>query len=177
MHFSQFFASQYRKISLGNISVYQKTSGSEKFYASERGEGVSRFSVESFFCLTVPKISVGGILYCCNNFRYRKSLDKRGGGVSRFSVENFLSHCTEMFHWRTLWCFRKIPLSEIFMHRRGASRFCRNFLSHMTQTKSFVQEPFCFPQIFWYQKNLWIRGGISRFSVEFFYVSQCRKLS
>ena len=31
-----------------NTSVYQKISGSEKFYASERGEGVSRFSVENF---------------------------------------------------------------------------------------------------------------------------------
>ena len=47
------------KISLGNTSVYQKISGSEKFYGSEKGEGVSRFSVEIFF-LTVPKISVGG---------------------------------------------------------------------------------------------------------------------
>ena len=32
----------------------------------------------------------------------------------------FLSHCTEIFHWRTFWCFRKILLSKIFMHRRGA---------------------------------------------------------
>ena len=28
--------------------MYQKISGSEKFYASEKGEGVSRFSVENF---------------------------------------------------------------------------------------------------------------------------------
>ena len=33
---------------MGNTSVYQKNSGSEKFSASERGEGVSRFSVEIF---------------------------------------------------------------------------------------------------------------------------------
>ena len=31
-----------------NTSVYQKVSGSEKFYASKKGEGVSRFSVEFF---------------------------------------------------------------------------------------------------------------------------------
>ena len=54
------------------------------------------------------------------------------------------------------------------MHRRGASRFCRNFLSHRTETENFVEEPFCFPEIFWYRKNLWIRGGISRFLVEIF---------
>ena len=123
---SKFFVSQYQKTSLGNTSVYQKISGIEKFYASERG-------------------------------------------VSRFSVEKFLSHCTEIFHWRTLWCFRKILLSKNFMHRRGgASRFCRFFLSHRTKTKNFVKEPFCFPENFWYRKNLWIRGGISQFSVEIF---------
>ena len=92
------------------------------------------------------------------------------GGVSRFPVEKFFSHCTEIFHLRTIWCFKKILLSKIFMHRRGggASRFCRNFFSHRTETKSFVKEPFCFPEIFWYRKNLWIRGGISRFSVKIF---------
>ena len=31
---------------------------------------------------------------------------------------------------------------------------------------NFVKKPFCFPEIF--RKNLWIRGGISRFSVEIF---------
>ena len=30
-----------------------------------------------------------GILNCCINFRYRKSLEKRGGGVSSFYVEIF----------------------------------------------------------------------------------------
>ena len=63
-------------------------------------------------------------------------------------------------------------VSEKFFYRKfscigggGASRFCRNFLSHRTEMKSFVKEPFCFPEIFGIEKNLWIRGGISRFSV------------
>ena len=95
-------------------------------------------------------------------------MDKGGGGCYHDFPSKFLSHCTQIFHWRTLWCFRKILLSKIFMHSRGASRFCRNFLSHRTETKSFVKEPFCFPEIFWYRKNLCIRGGISRFSVKIF---------
>ena len=47
------FATQYRKISLRNTSVYQKVSGIEKFYASERG--VSRFSVENFLSHSADK--------------------------------------------------------------------------------------------------------------------------
>ena len=54
------------------------------------------------------------------------------------------------------------------MHRMRASRFCRNFLSHRTETKSFVNELFHFPEIFWCRKNFWIRRGVSRFSVEIF---------
>ena len=82
----------------------------------------------------------------------------RGGEYHDFPSE-FLSHCIELFHWRTLWCFRKILSSKIFMHRRGASRFCRNFLSHRTETKSFVKEPFCFPEIFWYRQKLMDKRG------------------
>ena len=80
------------------------------------------------------------------------------GGVSQFSVEKFLSHCTKIFHWRTLSCFRKILLSKIFMHRRGASQFFRMFLSHRTETRSFLKEPFCFPESFGYRKILSPRG-------------------
>ena len=92
----------------------------------------------------------------------------------------FLSHCTEIFHWRTLWCFRKILLSKIFMHRRGeggASRFCRNFLSHRTETKSFVKEPFCFPEIFWYRKKFMDKRGLITIFSRNFHVSLCRKFS
>ena len=96
-------------------------------------------------------------------------MNKRREGVSRYSVESFLSHCTKIFHWRTLWCFRKFLSSKVFMHRRvGASRFCRIFLSHRTETKSFVMEPFCFPESFCYRKKLWIREGLSRSSDEGF---------
>ena len=89
-------------------------------------------------------------------------------GISLFSVEFFLSHSAEKIRRGTLLCFEKILVWKIFMHRRGASRFCRNFFSHSTETKSFVKEPFCFPENFSYRKNLWIRRGISRFSVEIF---------
>ena len=62
----------------------------------------------------------------------------------------------------------KLFYQKLSCIRRGASRFCRNFLSHRTETKIFVKELFRFPEKFFYRKNLWIRGGISRLSVESF---------
>ena len=39
--------------------MYQKISGSEKLYASERGEGVSRFSVENFLSHSAENLRRG----------------------------------------------------------------------------------------------------------------------
>ena len=51
----------------------------------------------------------------------------------------------------------------------GASRFCRNFLSHRTETKSFVKKPFCFPENFLYRKKFMDkRGHITIFRRKFF---------
>ena len=51
--------------------------------------------------------------------REKYFMDKRGRGGYHDFPSKFLSHCTEIFHWRTLLCFRKILLSKIFLHRRG----------------------------------------------------------
>ena len=72
------FVTQYRKCSLGNTSVYQKASGIENFYASERGGGGNTFSVKNF-CHTVPKSSVGEHFGVSENFVYRKILCIRSG--------------------------------------------------------------------------------------------------
>ena len=45
---------------------------------------------------------------------------RRGGWGYHDLPSKLLSHCTQIFHWRTLWCFRKILLLEIVKHRRGA---------------------------------------------------------
>ena len=97
-------------------------------------------------------------------------------GISLFSVEFFLSQSAKKNRKGTLPYFENIPVSKNFMHRRGASRFCRIFLSHLTETESFVKEHFCLPENCWYRKNLWIRGGISRFSVEIFMSHSTEKI-
>ena len=56
--------------------------------------------------------------------------------------------------------------------------FCGSFC--LTIAKNFVVEPFCFSEIFWYRKIVWIRGlGGEWGSITIFrqknFVSQCRK--
>ena len=143
----------------------------------QRREEASRFC-RKFFYLTGPKKLRQGTILCFRKFLVGKSISWiRGGGYHDFPSK-FLSHCTEIIHWRTLWCFRKLLSSKIFMHKRGgASLFCRNFLSHRTETESFVKEPFCFPEVFWYRKKFMDkRGHITSFFRKFV-VSQYRKTS
>ena len=130
------------------------------------------------FCITVPKISVGES-FTCAIISGIEEVGIRGGGgeYQDFPSKVFCLTVPKCFIGEHFGVSEKNPLSKIFMHRRGASRFCRNFLSHMTQTKSFVQETFCFPEIFWYQKKIMDkRGHITIFS-RIIYVSQCRKHS
>ena len=130
------------------------------------GEGVSRFCVEKILSHSAEKFRKGN-LYCCNNFGYRKSLDK-SGGVSRFSVEVFVSLYRNISLKNTLVFQKNFAYRKFSCIGGVSSRFCRNFSSHRTEAKNFVKEPSCFSDFFWYWKNLWIRGGISRFSVEIF---------
>ena len=122
---SKIFCLTVPKNFVGESFSVSLTSGPEKNWIKEGG--CIKIFRRKFFCLSAENFC-RGILYCTNNFGYRKSLDKGGGQYHDFPSE-FLSHCIEIFHWRTLWCFRKILLSKIFMHRRGASRFCRTFVS------------------------------------------------
>ena len=126
------------KIRRGTLLCFERILVSKSF-KQRRGEA-SRFC-RKFFYLTGPKKLRQRTILCFRKISGSEKyfMDKRGGGRYHDFPSKFLTHCTEIFHCRTLWCFRKILLSKIFMHRRGASRFCRNFLSHRTETKSFVK--------------------------------------
>ena len=84
------FISQYRKISLGNISVYQKISGSEKFYASERG-GI-KFLRRKLFVTQYRKISLGNTsvyqkISCITKFYAQE------GVIPKLRRKIFVSQC------------------------------------------------------------------------------------
>ena len=63
--------------------------------------------------------------------------------------------------------FQRKFLSEIFIHRSGASRFCRIFFVSQDRNEKLCDGNPFFPESFWYRKILWIRGGISRFQSKF----------
>ena len=90
--FKFFFVSQYRKIWLGNTSVYQKISGIENFYATERGEGIT-FLRPKLFVTHYQKISLG------NTSVYQKIsgiesfyASERGEGITFLRRKLFVTH-------------------------------------------------------------------------------------
>ena len=137
----------------------------------KRGEGVSRFSVE-IFCLTVPKISAGESF----TVAIISGIEKVGiKGVSQFSVEVFVSLYRNISLENTL-VFQKNSFIENFhAYEGGHHRFVGTFC--LTETKSFVKEPFCFPEIYWYRKKIMDKRWHITIFFRNFHVSLCRKLS
>ena len=85
---------------------------------SSKGGGSFTVLSKSFFYLTGPKKLRQGTILCFRKFLVGKNILWIRGGGYHDVPSKFLSHCTKIFHWRTLWCFRKILLLIIFMHRR-----------------------------------------------------------
>ena len=89
---------------------------------SSKGREKLHSFVEIFLCHRPEKTSLENhSVFQKISGREKYFMDRSwgGGGGCHDFPSKFLSHCTEIFHWRTLWCFRKILSSNIFMHRRG----------------------------------------------------------
>ena len=102
---SKFFCLTVPKFFLGEHFIVSLISGIENFSASEGY--VKNFDFLSiFFRLTVPKI----FLWESFSVSFISAIKKmwKGGKMKyRDFASKFLSYCNEIFHWRTLWCFRK----------------------------------------------------------------------
>ena len=115
-----------------------------KFMDKKRGGGrVSRFSIESFFYLTLPK-TCRGTIQCVTDFGYRKILCLRGL-CHDFSWNFFVSQCRKTLQGNPCkLCFRKLPVARKIMDKREGevSRISSNFFC-LAVPKNFVGEPFC----------------------------------
>ena len=136
----------------------------------QRG-GASRFC-RKFFISQDRKTSPGNhSVFQTISGREKYFMDKRRGyHVFRRKVFVSLYRKYRNISLENTLVFQKNSFIENFhaLEGGGASRFCRNFLSHRTEKKSFVKEPFCFPEIFWYRKKIMDKGGLPRFSIEIF---------
>ena len=127
----KFFCLTLPKTSVGETSIVALTSGTGKI-CKRRGQ-ISRLSVEKFLSHSAENFC-RGILYCCNNFGYRKILESRG--VSIFSVESFLCHTAENFPREILYCCINFGYRKSLKKRGGGgvSRFTVEiFLSHSAE--------------------------------------------
>ena len=102
-------------------------------------------------------------------------------GISRISVESLLFHSTEKLCWGTLLCFTKFLVSKKLMDKRGGGggrdyHDFRSQLFSLTVPKFFAGEPFSVSLISG-KENFYANEGISRFSVESFFVLQYRNSS
>ena len=138
---------------------------------------MARFSIFfRFFCVTVPKCFVGepssvSLIAGIKNFRIR------GGREYRDFPSKFLSHCTDFFHWRTLWSFRKILLSKFSTHRMRGILVLPNLFVSQDQNEKLCKGTFRFFGIFLVPRKVYGKTGHITIFYRKFVVSQYRKTS
>ena len=157
--------------------MFRKNSGFEKFKAEEGGS----FTVwsKNFLSHRTEKTSPGNYsVFQKISGREQIFMDKKGGRYHDFPSKSFYLTVPKYF------IGEHFGVSGRIFHRKfscigggGATRFCRKILSHITETKSFVKEPFCFPEIFSYRKKIMDKRGLITFFRRKFSVSQCRTTS
>ena len=115
---SKFFVSQYRKILLGNTSVYQKISGIEKFYASERGGyHVLR---QKLFVTQYRKVLLGNTsVYQKISSSEKFYASERGGGYQVSSSKTFCHTVPKNFVREHFGVSENLVHRKILCIRRG----------------------------------------------------------
>ena len=169
---SKIFCLTVPKIFVGESCSVALISGTKKF--GDGGGGVWRFYVEKFLSHSAEKFR-RGILYCCINFGYRKSLDKGG------EYHDFLSK---------IFCLTvpKFSVGESFnvaffsgtkksLEKRGGGTEYQDFPSkffYLTVPKISVVESTV--GLNSGSEKVWRREGSITIFRRNFFVSQCRKL-
>ena len=129
----KFFVSQCQKSSWASLKCFRKFRVSKNFMHT-RGYHVFPSKI---FCLSAENFC-RGILYCCNNFGYRKSLDK-GGGITIFR-----RFCLTVLKY---FIGEHFGASEKFFHRKfsciggGITVLSKTFC--LTVPINLLGEPFC----------------------------------
>ena len=136
---------------------------------------MSRFSVGNFLSHNAESFR-RGILYCCINFGYRKSLGKKGGvSIKIVRRKSFVSQCRKKFVGEPFcvpekfWCRKLLGTREGRISQFPVEIFC------LTLPKKFVGEPFSISLISGIE-NFYNSEGyvtISDFLLKFS-VSQCQ---
>ena len=133
--------------------------------------------VEKIFYLTGPEKHRQGTILCYRKIFVGKNLWIRGKGYHDFPSKKFCLTVPKCFVGEHFGVWDKNFCQKTSCIGGWASRFCQNFLSHRTEMKSFVKEPFCFPENFWCRKKYMEKRGHITIFRRSFYVSQRRKIS
>ena len=121
------------------------------------------------FCVVIQKNSGSGKLY---------GLER--GGIKIFCRKSFVSHCRKLSTFAEepfVLSFRKSPVARNSMDKRGRYQVFPSKTFCVIMPKTFAREPFCvvFQKKSGSQKGYGLERGISRSSVERFFVSECRR--
>ena len=128
---SKIFCLTVPKIFVGESFSVALISGTEKVW--RRGGGVWSFYVEKFLSHSADKFR-RGILYCCINFGYRKSLDKRVE-YHDFLSKIFCLTVPKTSVWESFTVALISGIEKVWIRGGSITIFCRKFF--VSQCRKF----------------------------------------
>ena len=156
----KFFVSQYQKITLGNISVYQKFSGIQNFLHKK---GISLNSVENFLFHCADK-NRRRTLLCFERILVSKFFKQTRGEDSQFRQNFFFSQDRKNFAGETFFVLENFWNEKPFIQRRGLYHGFRAKIFLSDCTKMFRWRTLsCFRKTLFSKFLMHRRRGASRF--------------
>ena len=165
-----FFCFTVPKIFVGEPFSVSLISGIENFYDSERYVTSSDFLLK-FYVSQCPNFR-RGVLYCCINFGYQKSLDK-GDGCQDFPSDFFCLTMPKVSVGESFTVALISGTGKVSIRRGSEYQDFPSEIFFLTVWKKFVGEPFCLPEKFWCRKMLVTREGAKITISHRYFLSHC----
>ena len=136
-------------------------------------EGAYHDLQSKILCLTLPKTFVREPHSLWEKIWFQNFLWMKRWGITFFRRKVLVSQCRKL-SWAFVPGFRKNGVSKKFMLNRGYHNFPSNIFG-LTVPKTFVKESYCFWEKNCFENVLWMKRGVSRFSVELFWSHSAEK--
>ena len=110
-------------------------------------------------------------------FWYGKKIRKNREGITGYHVfcRTFLSHSAKKTRRGTLPCSKKCLAIKRFIHRRGSIIGLSDFPLSRSRKKNSLGGTLFFRNVLFWKNFFWLRGKVSRFSVDFFCLTVPKK--
>ena len=168
-----FLSHSAEKLRKENRLCFRKFRVSKNFMPKK---GISRFSIENLLSHSTKKFRRGTLLCFTKSVVSKKFMEMRGREYHDFLSKFFCLTVPKNFVGEPFSVSQISGIDRFYASESYVTILCRIFFCLSAEKFRRGTLPICVSKNFRERKSLWIRGGISKFSVEIFWPRSAEKL-